>query len=205
MDKNNIIGFVLIALVLIGYSWYAKPSKEQERAQFVQDSIAQAKRQQAEQDAKTAAFNRQQAAKQKIAADTTALFHSALTGQAKEIVLKNKKVAITLSTKGATVTKAIINNYKDNITEANYVTLFKGNDQSLNYTMAAKEINISTADLYFQPSQVTDTNCDLHRHGRSGQDRHTGLPTRQGLYAPHAAACQWHGRDSSHQEPTRWM
>lgn len=157
MDKNNIIGFVLIALVLIGYSWYAKPSKEQERAQFVQDSIAQAKRQQAEQDAKTAAFNRQQAAKQKIAADTTALFHSALTGQAKEIVLKNKKVAITLSTKGATVTKAIINNYKDNITEANYVTLFKGNDQSLNYTMAAKEINISTADLYFQPSQVTDT------------------------------------------------
>lgn len=157
MDKNNIIGFVLIALVLIGYSWYAKPSKGQERAQFVQDSIAQAKRQQAEQDAKTAAFNRQQAAKQKIAADTTALFHSALTGQAKDIVLKNSKVAITLSTKGATVTKAIINNYKDNITEANHVTLFQGKDQSLTYTMAAKEINISTADLYFVPSNVTDS------------------------------------------------
>lgn len=157
MDKNNIIGFVLIALVLIGYSWYAKPSKEQERAQFVQDSIAQAKRQQAEQNAKTVAFNRQQAAKQKIAADTTALFHSALTGQAKDIVLKNSKVAITLSTKGATVTKAIINNYKDNITEANHVTLFQGKDQSLTYTMAAKEINISTADLYFVPSNVTDS------------------------------------------------
>ena len=157
MDKNNIIGFVLIALVLIGYSWYAKPSKEQERAQFVQDSIAQAKRQQAEQDAKTAAFNRQQAAKQKIAADTTALFHSALTGQAKDIVLKNSKVAVTLSTKGATVTKAIINNYKDNITEANHVTLFQGKDQSLTYTMAAKEVNISTADLYFVPSNVTDS------------------------------------------------
>ena len=139
MDKNNIIGFVLIALVLIGYSWYAKPSKEQERAQFVQDSIAQAKRQQA------------------IAADTTALFHSALTGQAKDIVLKNSKVAITLSTKGATVTKAIINNYKDNITEANHVTLFQGKDQSLTYTMAAKEVNISTADLYFVPSNVTDS------------------------------------------------
>ncbi len=123
----------------------------------MQDSIAQAKRQQAEQDAKTAAFNRQQAAKQKIAADTTALFHSALTGQAKDIVLKNSKVAVTLSTKGATVTKAIINNYKDNITEANHVTLFQGKDQSLTYTMAAKEINISTADLYFVPSNVTDS------------------------------------------------
>lgn len=157
MDKNNIIGFVLIALVLIGYSWYAKPSKEQERAQFVQDSIAQAKRQQAEQDAKTAAFNRQQAVKQKIAADTTALFHAALTGQDKDIVLKNNKVTITLSTKGATVTKAIINNYKDNITEANHVTLFQGKDQSLTYTMAAKEVNISTADIYFVPSNITDS------------------------------------------------
>ena len=72
-------------------------------------------------------------------------------------MLKNSKVAITLSTKGATVTKAIINNYKDNITEANHVTLFQGKDQSLTYTMAAKEVNISTADLYFVPSNVTDS------------------------------------------------
>ena len=31
MSKNNIIGFVLIALVLIGFSWYSQPSEEERR------------------------------------------------------------------------------------------------------------------------------------------------------------------------------
>lgn len=44
MDKNTIIGMVLIAALLFGYSWYSQPSAEEQRAAFVQDSIAQAKR-----------------------------------------------------------------------------------------------------------------------------------------------------------------
>ena len=41
MNKNTIIGFVLIGLILIGFSWYnSKIFREQERARFVQDSIA---------------------------------------------------------------------------------------------------------------------------------------------------------------------
>ena len=33
MDKNTVIGFLLIAAVLIGYSWYARPSEEELQAQ----------------------------------------------------------------------------------------------------------------------------------------------------------------------------
>ena len=41
MNKNTVIGFVLIGLILIGFSWYnTKNFKEQERARFVADSIA---------------------------------------------------------------------------------------------------------------------------------------------------------------------
>ena len=29
MDKNTITGFILIAAVLIGFSWWNKPSEEQ--------------------------------------------------------------------------------------------------------------------------------------------------------------------------------
>ena len=56
MDKNSIIGFVLIAAVLIGFSIYSQPSKEEQRAAFVKDSIAQANRAKAEKAAKIAAF-----------------------------------------------------------------------------------------------------------------------------------------------------
>ena len=43
MNKNSIIGFALIGLILIGFSVYnSKIYKEQARERFVQDSIAAA-------------------------------------------------------------------------------------------------------------------------------------------------------------------
>ena len=168
MNKNNIIGFLLIALVLIGFSWYSQPSAEQQRAAFVQDSIAKAKHAEMEKASKAAAEKRQADAKAKIEADSTALFYSALKGQAQKVVLKNEKVELTLNTKGGTVEKAVIKGYvghnikvKDGSADAKDVTLFDGADQSLKFMLEAKEANIITSDLYFTPSNVTDSTVTM--------------------------------------------
>lgn len=168
MNKNNIIGFLLIAVVLIGFSWYNQPSAEEQRTAFVQDSIAKAKHAEMEKASKAAAVKRQADAKAKVEADSTALFYSALKGQAKKIVLKNEKVELTLNTKGATVEKAVIKGYvghnlqvKDGSADAKDVTLFDGNDQSLKFMLEAKEANIITSDLYFTPSNVTDKSVTM--------------------------------------------
>lgn len=168
MNKNNIIGFLLIAVVLIGFSWYNQPSAEEQRAAFVQDSIAKAKHAEMEKASKAAAAKRQTNAKAKVEADSTALFYSALKGQAKKIVLKNEKVELTLNTKGATVEKAVIKGYvghnlqvKDGSADAKDVTLFDGNDQSLKFMLEVKEANIITSDLYFTPSNVTDKSVTM--------------------------------------------
>lgn len=168
MNKNNIIGFLLIAVVLIGFSWYNQPSAEEQRTAFVQDSIAKAKHAEMEKASKAAAAKRQTDAKAKVEADSTALFYSALKGQAKKIVLKNKKVELTLNTKGATVEKAVIKGYvghnlqvKDGSADAKDVTLFDGNDQSLKFMLEAKEANIITSNLYFTPSNVTDKSVTM--------------------------------------------
>ena len=168
MNKNNIIGFLLIAVVLIGFSWYNQPSAEEQRTAFVQDSIAKAKHAEMEKASKAAAAKRQTNTKAKVEADSTALFYSALKGQAKKIVLKNEKVELTLNTKGATVEKAVIKGYvghnlqvKDGSADAKDVTLFEGNDQSLKFMLEAKEANIITSDLYFTPSNVTDKSVTM--------------------------------------------
>lgn len=168
MNKNNIIGFLLIAVVLIGFSWYNQPSAEEQRTAFVQDSIAKAKHAEMEKASKAAAAKRQTDAKAKVEADSTALFYSALKGQDKKIVLKNKKVELTLNTKGATVEKAVIKGYvghnlqvKDGSADAKDVTLFEGKDQSLKFMLEAKEANIITSDLYFTPSNVTDKSVTM--------------------------------------------
>lgn len=167
MDRNTIVGFVLIALVLFGFAWWQQPSDEQlaqERKEFVQDSIAAVKK---------AAQIKAQAAKKAAeqtaaAADTTALFYTALNGTPQNITLKNQKVALTINTKGGVVKKAIIKNYvghnvtvKDGSKDKNYVTLFEGNDQNLNFMLAGKTMNIETKDLVFTPTNVTDTTVTL--------------------------------------------
>ena len=183
MNKNTLIGFVLIAVVLVGFSWYSQPSQEEMRAQFVKDSLEQVAKQKADQAAKIAAYKQQQAAKEQVAADTTALFYKALTGKAQDVVLQNAKLAVTLSTKGGTVTKAYIKNEKGsrryvghNIADKTGksddlggVTLFSGKDQSRNYTLVAKEMNISTGDLFFEPTAVTDSTVTLTAEAGQGK------------------------------------
>ena len=218
MDKNNIIGFVLIALVLIGFTWYQQPSAEEQRAAFVQDSIAQVTKAKAEKQAKLAEAARQKAIKQAIAEDTTSLFYNALRGQAESIVLKNEKIELTLNTKGATVEKAVIkgfDDYKDN----KEITLFDGEDQKLSYTLSAKETNISTSDLYFIPSAVTDSTVTFTAEAAQGKSLtieyrlgadymlHMKMYAEgmQGLFAPGTQTMDVNWKDKCRQQEKGFM
>ena len=160
MDKNNIIGFVLIAAVLIGFGIWSQPSAEQIAAQQKQDSIENVARAKAENAAKMAAQQKTAQAKAAAEADTTALFYAALQGNATDVVLKNKSVELTVSTKGGVVSKAVIKNFEDRNGNKD-VTLFDSKTQSLNFALAAKEVNINTADLYFTPSNQTDSTVTM--------------------------------------------
>ena len=160
MDKNNIIGFVLIAAVLIGFGIWSQPSAEQIAAQQKQDSIENVARAKAENAAKLAAQQKTAQAKAAAEADTTALFYAALQGNATDVVLKNKNVELTVNTKGVVVSKAVIKNFED-CNGNKDVTLFDSKTQSLNFALAAKEVNINTADLYFTPSNQTDSTVTM--------------------------------------------
>ena len=150
MDKNTIIGFILIAAVLIGFSIYNKPSEEEIKAQeeWVAKQEAEHKKAQEEkQKAKIAQEEKQKA----MMEDTTALFYNSLTGTKSDVVLKNKSLELTLSTKGGIITKAVVKGYK-NIEGKDDVTLFEEKDQLLAFKVDGKNQNINTADLYSRPT-----------------------------------------------------
>ena len=157
-----------MAAVLIGYGIWSQPSAEQKAAQKRQDSIENVARVKAENAAKLAAQQKTAQAKAAAEADTTALFHAALKGNATNVVLKNNDVELTLNTKGGVVTKAVIKNFDDR-NGNNYVTLFDDKTQSLNFAIAAKTVNINTADLYFTPSNQTDSTVTMTAAAGNGK------------------------------------
>lgn len=168
MDKNTITGLVLMGLLLIGFSWWSQPSSEQKAEMMRQDSIAAVMKQKAETNKKNAELKHLAELKAKQEADTTALFHEALQGEAQDIVLKNEKLNLTLNTKGGTVTKAVIKGFKDK--EGNKdVTLLDEKVHQLNFTLSTKDANIATQDLFFQPSAQTDSTVTLTANAGQGK------------------------------------
>ncbi|MDY2642474.1 MAG: membrane protein insertase YidC [Mediterranea sp.] len=160
MDKNTITGLVLIALLLIGFSWYSRPSEEQLQAQqHYYDSIAQVQKREAElkQKAEAALANERQL---KAATDSTALFFAARQGEEKQFTIENDLIRLTVDSKGGRIASAIIKNYmeQDKVTP---VSLFSGNDASMNFLFYNQRETIQTADYIFTPVAQTDTTLTM--------------------------------------------
>ena len=160
MNKDTIIGFVLIALVLIGFSWYNQPSAEEIEAARKQDSIAAAIKDNAVKQQKVDEAERKAQAEAAITDDSTAIFYAALKGTNQPVILKNDKVELTFSTKGGTISKAVIKGYEDRDNKMD-VTLFDEKTQQMNFMLAGKSENIITQDLYFTPSNVSDSTVTM--------------------------------------------
>ena len=167
MNKDTIIGFVLIAVVLIGFSWYNQPSAEEIEAARKQDSIAAAIKDNAAKQAKINEAARKAQAEEAAKADSSALFFAALSGTSQPVVLKNDKVELTFDTKGGTISKAIIKGFEDRDNKMD-VTLFDQNTQQMNFMLAGKNENIITRDLFFTPSNVTDSTVTLTAAASNG-------------------------------------
>ena len=161
-------GLVLMGLLLIGFSWWSQPSAEEQAKKMQQDSIAAVTQHKAELAKQQAHAKEIANLKAKQKADTTALFHAALEGQAQEVVLKNEHLELSVNTKGGTVSKAIIKNFKDREDNPD-VILFDDKVQKLNFIMSTKEANIATQDLYFSPSAQTDSTLTLTAEAGQGK------------------------------------
>jgi len=169
MDKNTLTGFALIALVFIGFSIWTQPSAEQRREAFVKDSLRQVEMMKAEQQKEIEEQKKQEEEEQKSLESTNALFATAADAAAEEVVMKNDKLELTFNTKGGTVEKAVVKNFKDRDGNAD-VTIFDKEDQSLKFVLMAKEMNISSENLVFEKTEQTDTSLVLKAQAGEGKD-----------------------------------
>ncbi len=166
MNKNTVIGFVLMALVLFGYTYFATPSAEQQEAmRRYNDSIA-AVNAKIQHENEMARLAEQQAADSLAKNDTTSLFSSTLRGAAEDIVLENSVVKVTLNTMGGSMASAVLKEYKNQ--QKQPLTLFDKTTARLNYALNLTEGNVNTADHVFTAENVTDSTVTMRLSAKNG-------------------------------------
>ncbi len=162
MDKNTIVGIVLIFAILIGFSYLNKPSQEEiEAAKRHQDSIAQVA---AEQQQKVEAQLKQQAEQKKDSlvqssdsldvskeiSDRFGVFAQDAKGEEKLITLENNLMRIKISTKGGKIYSVELKNYETY--DSLPLILFSGPGNVFGLNFFSHNRSIRTDDLYFTPS-----------------------------------------------------
>lgn len=159
MDKNTVIGLILIFLVILGFSWLNRPSEEElARQQHVRDSIAavkadavarqiEAERERARQDSLVAVG---EGVMDSVRLDSLyGLFANAAVGLEKFDTVENGNLRMVFTNKGGRVKSVEILGQKRY--DKQPYKLFDGDEASANYIFITRNRIINTKDLYFTP------------------------------------------------------
>ena len=159
MDKNTITGLVLIALLLVGFSFFSRPSEEQLAAQKrYYDSIAVVQKQEEALKAKTAAALANEK-EETTSVDSTSLFFDAMEGKESFTTIQNNLVGITFVNKGGRVYSAMLKDY--NGQDGKPIVLFNGSDAEMNFNFYNKKETVQTRDYYFEVVNKTDSSITM--------------------------------------------
>ncbi len=189
MNRNTIIGLVLIFAVMIGYSILTKPSKEElEKRQRTQDSLWMVKQQRldsiayadslqkisavtqpaADSGLQTVTGERPAVANQSALDDALGIFSRSATGENKIYFVENEVIKLGISTRGGKVVYAELKNYRT--FDSLPLVLYDTSSVTFGFTFFANNRLINTDELYFKPFWYKEALTGKDQLSVSGQE-----------------------------------
>ena len=155
MDKNTVIGLVIIFLILIGFSYLNRPSEEQVREMQRQDSIARVEKQKMEIAAVQRQLEMEAAANGNAAGikRDSVFMQDSLAEQL--YTLENDKIKLNISTRGGRITIVDLKEYRTH--DSLPLVLWKEKESVLGMNFYAQNKEINTENFLFVPSTTTTT------------------------------------------------
>ncbi len=160
MDRNSIIGIVLIGLILIVFSVMNRPSQEEiDAARRRQDSLEIVRQQQLEEEVRQ--ITREEVVEElpEEEPDTVRIinemrdrygaFAPAATGEDEIYTIENEKLKLSISAKGGRPWAVQLKEYQT--WDSLPLMLFEGDDNSFGLNFFSQNRSISTNELYFKP------------------------------------------------------
>ncbi len=170
MNRDNIIGLIVILFLMIGYSIYIAPSEEEQQRRIqererIQDSIAEAERKKVEEDTievekdtddiETVIPDEEieeeldKEVEYEALRDQYGLFAGSATGEDKLYTLESEVLKLQISKQGGYIHSVELKEYKTYKNEP--LKLFYGNDDKLSLNFFYGNRVINTANFFFEP------------------------------------------------------
>ncbi len=163
MDKNTVIGLLLVFVILVGYNVWMQPSKEElQRRQEIRDSIAQVEKQREallklEEKKKE---TQQQVEQQQLAVDSSALsdrlglFAAAGRGEDARYIIETDVMKLYFDTKGGRISQVELTNFQTY--DSLPLILFTPDSSKFSINFFSNNRSINTGDLFFTPMKNKD-------------------------------------------------
>ena len=179
MDKNTLTGLFLIALLLIGSSYYTTTQTEETQ---VAEQTAQPAAKPATDSTKVSTT----ANKQQHIADSTDIFNGSREGENTPISLKNEQVVVTVSPKGGAISGVRLREFKSyadfHANKTAELSLIEEKTHKLNFRFETIEGLYSTEDYCFQPLAKTDSTLTMALGSSKGDTLYIDYKLIKGSY-----------------------
>ncbi|NLA15773.1 MAG: membrane protein insertase YidC [Bacteroidales bacterium] len=172
MNKNTVWAVLLIGAILVGFSMYnSKVAKEQQREQFVRDSIAHAEaleyaqeirqqEQEQEQEVVRSVQKEQPSVQTKTERYTNVWLNNSHQGEETFRILENEKLKVVFSNLGGRPYSVQIKNFKTYAGDS--LVFFEGTANKLGIDLFVGE-QINTGDFYFETLDIQSDNALNYR------------------------------------------
>ncbi|MFD2512397.1 membrane protein insertase YidC [Pontibacter locisalis] len=157
MDRNQAIGFGLIAVLLLAYSFFFTSPEQPVQTQAIEEKARV-------EQVQPAAVVEDDSLAQARRATALGAFGAAATGEASTTTVENQNIQVTFNTKGGQVEEVVLKNYKTYQGEP--LVLFDSESSSTDLSFTTNDgKKIQLSDLYFTPSQVRE----VEANGKAGK------------------------------------
>lgn len=175
MNKSSVIGFALIGIILLGFSWYNSVQYDKrQREAFIADSIAAAnlaERQAAYMAEADSAASLEGRPSEDVKASVPvsiykdSLMEAAYRKTAEHVTIENDVLSVDFTTKGAQMYSALIKPFFKYDSTALYFIRPGKSSYSVSFFT---DQNISTEELVFDIADKTDTSVTMRLNFRDG-------------------------------------
>ncbi len=176
MERHHIIGFVLILLIMLGWSeFYVKPQmEEQAKVKKQQDSLLQVEKKLADEKRLQLKADTITATNILLTTDSSSAKIQAISQVEKTFTLKNSLIEIDFSNKGGMIRSAKVYKYHkiktDSLHQESKIDLLLLEDakNKFEYTFKTSTGDIKSSDLFFDAIESSDSKLVLKANSPNG-------------------------------------